>query len=137
MHYRSGGEAVLFTNYYLSTHFSQSAHYTYFSSACIYIYIYLPPLLHQQKRSLNTGAGRKIHAGTRHYAVLPLSFAVKPLKCAESARHDLLPCPDCQNLSKWGGGKSMSNRQQTTIFIFIFSFTCMMLSVPSKFACKS
>ena len=45
-------------------------------------------------------AGRKIHAGTRHYAVLPLSFAVKPLKYAESARHDLLPCPDCQNLSK-------------------------------------
>ena len=44
--------------------------------------------------------GRKIHAGTRHYAVLPLSFAVKPLKYAESARHDLLPCPDCQNLSK-------------------------------------
>ena len=41
--------------------------------------------------------GRNIHAGTRHYAVLPLSFAVKPLKCAEGARHDLLPCPDCQN----------------------------------------
>ena len=47
-------------------------------------------------------AGRKIHAGTRHYAVLPLSLAVKPLKCAEGARHDLLPCPDCQNISKYG-----------------------------------
>ena len=31
-------------------------------------------------------AGRKIHAGTRHYAVLPLSLAVKPLKCEEGAR---------------------------------------------------
>ena len=58
-------------------------------------------------------AGRKIHAGTRHYAVLPRSFAVKPLKCAEGARHDLLPCPDCQNNPKsfeiGGGEKSMSN----------------------------
>ena len=36
MHYRSGGEAVLFTYYYLSTHFSQSAHYSYFSSPYIY-----------------------------------------------------------------------------------------------------
>ena len=53
-------------------------------------------------------AGRKIHAGTRHFAVLPLSLAVKPLKCAEGARHDLLPCPDCQNISKWGE-KCMSN----------------------------
>ena len=68
--------------------------------------------------------GRKIHAGTRHFAVLPLSLAVKPLKCAEGARHDLLPCPDCQNISKWGE-KCMSNWQQTTIFIF--TFTCMML----------
>ena len=64
--------------------------------------------------------GRKIHAGTRHYAVLPLSLAVKPLKCAEGARHDLLPCPDCQNIPKYGE-KSMSNRQQTTIFIFTFT----------------
>ena len=40
-------------------------------------------------------AGRKIHAGTRHYAVLP--SVMKPLKCAEGARHDLLPCLDCQN----------------------------------------
>ena len=53
-------------------------------------------------------AGRKIHAGTRHFAVLPLLLAVKPLKCAEGARHDLLPCPDCQNISKWGE-KCMSN----------------------------
>ena len=53
-------------------------------------------------------SGRKIHAGTRHYAVLPLSLAVKPLKCADGARHDLLPCPDCQNISKYGE-KSMSN----------------------------
>ena len=45
-------------------------------------------------------SGRKIHAGTRHYAVLPLSFAVKPLNCVEGARHDLLPCPDCQNRGK-------------------------------------
>ena len=44
--------------------------------------------------------GRKIHAGTRHYAVLPLSLAVKPLKYAEGARHDLLPCPDSQNRGK-------------------------------------
>ena len=28
---------------------------------------------------LHSIPGRKIHAGTRHYAVLPLSFAVKPL----------------------------------------------------------
>ena len=69
---------------------------------------------------------RRVQNTRRHYAVLPLSFAVKPLKCAESARHNLLACPDCQNLSKWGG-KSMSNWQQTTIFIF--TFTCMMLSV--------
>ena len=48
----------------------------------------------------STVSGCKIHAGTRHYAVLPLSLAVKPLKCAEGARHDLLPCPDCQNISK-------------------------------------
>ncbi len=53
-------------------------------------------------------SGRKIYAGTRHYAVLPLSLAVKPLNCAEGARHDLLPCPDCQNISKYGE-KSMSN----------------------------
>ena len=51
-------------------------------------------------RSVKACAGRKIHAGTRHFAVLPLSLAVKPLKCAEGARHDLLPCPDCQNISK-------------------------------------
>ena len=53
-------------------------------------------------------AGRKIHAGMRHFAVLPLSLAVKPLKCAEGARHDLLPCPDYKNISKWGE-KCMSN----------------------------
>ena len=53
-------------------------------------------------------SGRKIHAGTRHYAVLPLSLAVKPLQCAEGARHDLLPCPDCHNISQYGE-KSMSN----------------------------
>ena len=53
-----------------------------------------------------------------------LTLAVKPLKCAEGARHDLLLCPDCQNISKWGE-KCMSNWQQTTIFIF--TFTCMML----------
>ena len=56
-------------------------------------------------------AGRKIHGGTRHYAVLPLSFAVKPLKCAEGVRYDLLPCHDCQNDPKSFEirGKSMSN----------------------------
>ena len=57
---------------------------------------------------MGVGAGRKIYAGTRHYAVLPLSFAVKPLQCAEGTRHDLLPCPDCQNDPKFfeiGGGK--------------------------------
>ena len=47
-----------------------------------------------------TRAGCKIHAGTRQYAVLPRSFAVKPLKCAEGARHDLLPCPVSQNDQK-------------------------------------
>ena len=70
-------------------------------------------------------SGRKIHAGTRHFAMLPLSLAVKPLKCAEGARHDLLPCPDCQNISKWGKSACQTDNKQTTIFIF--TFTCMML----------
>ena len=68
-------------------------------------YIYVALLLHC---TYLVCAGRKIHAGTRHFAVLPLSLAVNPLKCAEGARHDLLPCPDCQNISKWGE-KCMSN----------------------------
>ena len=48
----------------------------------------------------NEMSGRKIHAGTRHFAVLPLSLAVKPLKCEEGAWHDLLPCPDCVKLTE-------------------------------------
>ena len=54
-------------------------------------------------------------------------------KCA--ARLAVMPWLS-KSFEMGGGGKSMSNRQQTTIFIFIFSFTCMMLSVPPKFACN-
>ena len=36
---------------------------------------------------LKTGCKR--HAGTQRYAVMPLSFAGKPQKCGENARHDL------------------------------------------------
>ena len=73
--------------------------YLFISKYSYSILMYVSPVL---------TPGRKIHAGTRHFAVLPLSLAVKPLKCAEGARHDLLPCPDCQNISKWGE-KCMSN----------------------------
>ena len=60
--------------------------------------------------------GRKIHAGTRHFAVLPLSLAVKPLKCAEGARHDLLPCPDCQHISKWGESACQTDNKPQYLF---------------------
>ena len=42
--------------------------------------------------ALNVSPGRKIHVGTRHYAVMSLSFAGKPLNFVTSARHDLLQC---------------------------------------------
>ena len=54
----------------------------------------IPATLHDGKSQ------RKSRYSRAHYAVLPLSLALKPLKCAEGARHDLLPCPDCQNISK-------------------------------------
>ena len=86
-------------------------------------------------------AGRKKHAGTRHYAVLPLSFAVGPLKCEEDARHNLLPCPDCQIwpkiLRNTGGGKSMSNWLQTITVYHNIYFQFELLFVPPKFAWKS
>ena len=59
---------VFLAHNYVSEQFGNYVQYGIYN---IYIYIYLPPLLHQQKWSLNTGAGRKIHAGTWHYAVLP------------------------------------------------------------------
>ena len=85
--------------------------------------------------------GRKIHAGTRHYAVLPLSFAVEPviILCAEGPRHDLLPCPGCQNYPESFeiGEKSMSNWLQTIIVYHNIYFQFYMLFVPPKFAWKS
>ena len=99
------------------------------------------PELSEQSRCIiwhtQSRTGRKIHAGTRHYAVLPLSFAVKPLKCAEGARHDLLPCTDCQNDQKAfdiGGGKSMSNLLQTITVYHNIYFQFDLLFVPPTFA---
>ena len=50
-----------------------------------------------KSKSLASISGCKIHAGTQHFAVLPLSLAVKPW---DNTLHDLLPCPDCKNRSK-------------------------------------
>ena len=83
----------------------------------------------------NCSAGLKIHAGTRHYAVLPLSFAVMPLKCAESARHDLLPCPDCQNLvSVEIGGKVHVKLTTNHNIYFHFYMHDAFGAVPPKMA---
>ena len=100
---------------------------------------YIPPV-HTTLQSASsqpiasTLPGRKIHAGTRHFAVLPLSLAVKPLKSAEGARHDLLPCPDCQNISNWGGKVHV---KLTTNHNIYFHFYMHDASAPPKFACKS
>ena len=55
-------------------------------------------------------------------------IAVKPLKCTESARHDLLPCPDCQNLVSFEIGGKVHVKLTTNHNIY-FHFSCMMLSV--------